>query len=129
MAPEMALDKDIDQRADLYAVGCVAHYALTGKLVFEASSALQMLAKHAYDPPEPPSRRSDRPIPEGLERIVLGCLAKEPAQRPPSAAALAHELAGLQLEPWGQEQAREWWSAHAWDTARPQPLAASSSHG
>ena len=113
MAPEMALDKEVDRRADLYAVGCVAYYALTGKLVFDATSALQMLAKHVCDSPVPLSQRTELPIPATLEQIVLGCLAKEPADRPPSAAALARALASVELERWTEQQAQAWWAEHA----------------
>jgi serine/threonine-protein kinase len=111
MAPEMALDKEVDGRADLYALGCVAYYALTGKLVFEATSAVQMLARHVCDAPAPPTERTGQPISPELERIVLACLAKAPGDRPPSAAALAQQLASVELERWTEEQARSWWAA------------------
>jgi serine/threonine-protein kinase len=112
MAPEMALDKDVDGRADLYALGCVAYYALTGKLVFEASSAIQMLARHVCDPPQRPSDVTAQPVPSELESVLLTCLAKDPADRPPTAAALAQQLEAIQLEPWTEDQARGWWAAH-----------------
>jgi hypothetical protein len=109
MAPEMALGEAFDGRADLYALGCVAYYLLTAQLVFEAGNGLQMIARHMRDTPVPPSRRVELPVPAALEQLVLACLAKEPAGRPRSAAELSLALAAIGVEPWGEEQAREWW--------------------
>ena len=95
MAPEMAHDRTVDGRADLYSLGCVAYYLLTGHLVFEGDTPLQTILKHLQQAPEPPSRRTGRPIPAELEALVLACLAKRPDERPPSAAALAQALAGV----------------------------------
>jgi serine/threonine-protein kinase len=123
MAPEAALAGNIDGRADLYALGCVMYFGLTGELVFDASSALQMLAKHVHEPPEPPSRRSDRPIPIELDAVVLACLSKEPEGRPPSAAALASSLRALQIDPWSEEKAAAWWAAHGQGSEPADPAA------
>jgi serine/threonine-protein kinase len=109
MAPEMALGENFDGRADLYALGCVAYYLLTGQLVFEAANGLQMIARHMRDTPVPPSRRVELPVPAALERVVLACLAKEPAGRPRSAGEISRALAAIEGEPWGEEQAAEWW--------------------
>jgi serine/threonine protein kinase len=92
IAPEMVLGEPVDGRADLYALGCVAYYLLTGHLVFEGTTAIQMIARHLHDAPVPPSQRSELPVPAALDQLVLTCLAKKPQDRPPSAAALA--LAG-----------------------------------
>ena len=112
MAPEMALGEAIDGRADLYALGCVAYYLLTGALVFEASGGLQMVARHLHDAPVPPSRRSELPVPPALEQLVLACLAKRPEERPANARAVAHALAAIETEPWGEAQAAQWWRDH-----------------
>jgi eukaryotic-like serine/threonine-protein kinase len=109
MAPEIALGGEVDGRADLYALGCVAYFLLTGLLVFEADSAIQIVARHLHDAPEPPSKRTELPIPPALDALVLRCLAKSPADRPPTAAAVAAELAPIDVEPWTEEQARRWW--------------------
>jgi eukaryotic-like serine/threonine-protein kinase len=95
MAPEMAHDRTVDGRADLYSLGCVAYYLLTGHLVFEGETPLQTILKHLQQPPEPPSRRTDRPIPAELETLVLACLAKRPDERPSSARELAERLAAI----------------------------------
>jgi serine/threonine-protein kinase len=113
MAPEMALGDTVDGRADLYALGCVAYYLLTGALVFEADTGLQMMAKHLRAEPVPPSQRSALPIPPALERLVLACLAKKPEGRPRSAAELARSLADVDVDPWSETQAREWWAAQS----------------
>jgi serine/threonine-protein kinase len=99
MAPEMAHDRAMDGRADLYSLGCVAYHLLTGHLVFEGETPLQTILKHLQQPPEPPSNRTDRPIPAELETLVLACLAKRPDDRPQSAAGLAEALAGVAIEP------------------------------
>jgi tRNA A-37 threonylcarbamoyl transferase component Bud32 len=97
MAPEMAHDRTVDARADLYSLGCVAYYLLTGHLVFEGETPLQTILKHLQQSPEPPSRRTDRPIPAELETLVLACLAKRPDDRPGSAGELAERLAAVCL--------------------------------
>ncbi len=112
MAPEMALAEEVDARADIYALGCVAYYLLTGKLVFEGSASFQVIAKHIQETPLPPSRRTELPIDPGLDRIVMACLAKKPQDRPQAAAELDAELAELQTDPWSQEEAQRWWRQH-----------------
>ena len=113
MAPEMALGEAYDGRADLYALGCVAYYLLTAHLVFEAANGLQMIAKHMRDTPVPPSQRAELTIPVELERLVLGCLAKKPEDRPGSAAELSRSLAAIEGESWGEAQARQWWTVNS----------------
>jgi hypothetical protein len=98
MAPEMAHDRVVDGRADIYSLGCVAHYLLTGRLVFEGDTPLQTILKHLQQAPEPPSRVGDRPIPPLLDELVLACLAKQPEDRPPSAAVLSQRLAQVGRE-------------------------------
>jgi len=102
----------LDQRADLYALGCVAYWLLTGRPVFQASSPLAVLLKHASEPP-PPMIGSITPIPPGLEALVLRCLAKKPADRPADALQLERELARMAREaPWTEEDAASWWSKY-----------------
>jgi eukaryotic-like serine/threonine-protein kinase len=99
MAPEMIHGETVDGRADLYSLGCVAYYLLTGHLVFEADTMLQTIVLHLQQAPVPPSRRTDNPVPPALERLVLACLAKSAADRPQSAAELAAGLALFDTEP------------------------------
>lgn len=112
MAPEAALGETVDGRADIYALGCVAYYLLTGGLVFEADNLFQMMAMRLRDDPVAPSRRTTRPIPPALDRLVLDCLARKPENRPRSAGELDRALASIACEPWDEEQAKQWWSAH-----------------
>jgi serine/threonine-protein kinase len=119
MAPEQVLGKDdIDGRTDIYAVGCVAYWLLTGRYVFESRTVPEMMALHLREPPEPPSTLSQVPIPDALEELVLACLAKDRADRPQSADELSARLAACQTAPpWTPEHAQEWWDSHS--TARP----------
>ena len=109
MAPEMALGEPVDGRADIYALGCVAYYLITGHLVFESETVFQMIANHLQTAPIPPSERTDRPVSDELERLILKCLAKSPKDRPQSAALLLQALEWIPTDAWGEEQAAEWW--------------------
>ncbi|MDL2717607.1 MAG: serine/threonine-protein kinase [Acidobacteriota bacterium] len=114
MPPEMALGRAVDGRTDLYALGAVGYTLLTGLAVFERATALETIHDHASTIPIPPSRRVATPIPPGLERVLLDCLAKEPGERPQSARALAARLAEIDLpEPWNREEAERWWNRNA----------------
>jgi serine/threonine protein kinase len=93
MAPEMVGSETIDGRADLYSLGCVAYFLLTGQLVFQGDTAIQTMFMHIQQEPVPPSQRTENPIPPALERLILTCLAKQPEDRPASAADLAAGLA------------------------------------
>jgi serine/threonine-protein kinase len=106
----MATSADVDGRADLYAVGCVAYFLLTGRLVFEGGTPMQMITRRAVEDPLPPSQRTELPIPRDLEAVVLACLSRLPGDRPQSAAALDRALASVAVPPWTEDQAREWWA-------------------
>ncbi|MCA9517180.1 MAG: serine/threonine protein kinase [Myxococcales bacterium] len=88
MSPEQALAKPLDARSDLYSVGCILYEVLTGTAPFEAASAVECLAMHLYDEPEPPSSRCRVPIDRALETTALWCLEKNPLNRPQSADEL-----------------------------------------
>jgi eukaryotic-like serine/threonine-protein kinase len=120
MAPEMAMAESVDGRADIYALGCVAYYLLTGRLVFEGDTSLQMIVKHLQNNPVPPSQRTNAVIPTDLERLVLACLAKQRDDRPSSAAELSRALRDVGLDPWTQEDARRWWHTQR-PHGRPRP--------
>ena len=113
MSPEAALGEALDGRADLYAVGCVAYWLLTGAPVFEAATSVQMIARHMRSEPLPPSARAPSEVPPALDRVVLACLAKKASDRPATAAALSAMLDAIEVEPWTDAMAREWWEAHA----------------
>jgi serine/threonine-protein kinase len=114
MAPEMVrFQAPVDRRADIYALGCVAYFLLTGKRVFEAETRHDMLVMHAHQKPVLPSKRVDLAIHGGLEGLVMQCLEKNPNRRPQSARELRESLLAFQFErPWSDERARLWWKAH-----------------
>jgi len=110
MAPEVSLGNAIDGRTDLYALGCVAYWLLTGRLVFEEKGSTATMVAHVRKDPVPPSQLSELPVPEWLDRAILMCLAKEPAARPPNAEALAQMLeAGSDPTSWTKKNAETWW--------------------
>jgi serine/threonine protein kinase/CHASE1-domain containing sensor protein len=121
MAPELALDGGaVDGRADLYALGCVGYFLLTGTPVFAGTTAVAVLAEHVASEVEAPSRRAAGPISEALERVILDCLAKSPAERPASADALSRRLAACpEHDGWSWDDARRWWETHE---VRPQEV-------
>ena len=131
MAPEVALGKGpVDGRADLYALGCVGYWLLTGRLVFDETTYPAMLLAHAQHAPDPPSRHAGQAIPKSLDSVVLSCLVKDPAGRVQSAEDLAARLAAVELaERWTRERATQWWEAHAADGSPEEgpPLATGSS--
>jgi serine/threonine-protein kinase len=103
----------VDQRSDLYSLGCVAYWLLTGGHVFTADSPMAVLVEHASAAPVPPSERSELEIPAALDALILACLEKEPANRPQTAAELSRRLAEIVFaQPWDQERARAWWGLH-----------------
>jgi serine/threonine-protein kinase len=114
IAPEQALGgADVDARADIYSTGCVAYWLLTGQLVFTADTAMKLLLAHAQTPPEPPSSRTEFPIPQDLDALVLACLAKDRERRPKSARDLLQRVDAVALQHrWTDARAREWWQAH-----------------
>jgi eukaryotic-like serine/threonine-protein kinase len=125
IAPEQALGSaTIDGRADIYSLGCVAYWLLTGELVFTAETQMGVLIHHAHTLPTPPSQRTDRPIPPALEALVMSCLAKDPGQRPQSARELSERLAAIALpEEWTPQRAKEWW-----DVSGPIPHLVTAAH-
>ena len=114
MSPEQALgDGQVDSRSDIYALGCVAYWLLTGTPVFKGSTPMETIVLHVNGVPEPPSRRTTQTVPPELETIVLDCLAKSPADRPQSADALALRLETVRVgEPWTSRRAKTWWDEH-----------------
>lgn len=111
MAPEMALgDSPVDSRTDLYGLGCVAYWLLTGNLVFEEKSATAMMLAHLQKAPLTPSTRSGIAVPASLDQAIMMCLAKTPDQRPASAQALVRLLECCQeIGVWTSEDAEHWW--------------------
>jgi serine/threonine-protein kinase len=121
MAPEIVLgENNVDRRADVYALGCVAYYLLTGELVFEADSSMKMMLQHMQAEPIPPSQRTELPIPRELDEIVMKCLEKDPNLRPQNAEELLRMLNRVNMrDPWTYESAKTWWERHLPDMTGP----------
>jgi serine/threonine-protein kinase len=116
MAPEIVLGKPgVDGRSDLYSLGCVAYYLLTGQYVFSGDTPVAMVVAHVQMPPEAPSARTEFSISPALDAAVLACLAKDPSDRPDSAWVLDRQLAAAVPADaaWTAGAAREWWDLHA----------------
>ena len=114
MAPEQALGgESIDGRADIYSLGCVAYWLLTGQLVFTADTQSAVLLHHIKTIPSAPSTRTELPVPDALDRVVLSCLAKNPADRPQTARELSQHFDAIAgTNAWTEERQREWWKRH-----------------
>jgi serine/threonine-protein kinase len=122
MAPEQATgDPTLGARADIYALGCIMYFALTGQPPFQAGSAFEVMTAHARDPVVPPSQvRPD--IPADLEQVIMRCLAKKPDDRFPDVKALGKALAACAAaSAWNAELADAWWAENG------RPVLASSS--
>jgi eukaryotic-like serine/threonine-protein kinase len=103
-----------DGRSDLYSLGAVAYFLLTGKLVFEGTNLVQICAQHLHHAPTRPSERvrgsGGLEIPKSLEDLVLQCLEKDPSNRPSSAAELGEKLLTLDdVAPWTSRDRQSWW--------------------
>jgi serine/threonine-protein kinase len=115
MSPEQIMDRQtIDHRADIYSLGCVAYWCLTGSTVFAASDTTKLLRKHLEEQPQP---LFEFPVCADLgvelNEVLMRCLAKDAAQRPQSAFDLANDLGKARLSGrWTQAKAIAWWQAH-----------------
>jgi serine/threonine-protein kinase len=121
MAPELILGHhDVDRRADVYAIGCVAFYLLTGSRVFQDGNQMQVLVDHVHTEPVPPSSRLGAPLPREVDAFVLDCLRKSPADRPRDAGELLERINTYNLASrWSNAHARSWWEARLPDLAEP----------
>jgi serine/threonine-protein kinase len=125
MSPEMGLGSpDVDWRSDIYSLGCVAYWLLTGRRVFEEGTSMQILMDHVQKQPTPPSEWVEGGLPPELDRTILSCLEKDPANRPQTAHELADRLRAIRTaDRWTEERARHWWLANGGS-----PRAAVSDH-
>ncbi len=123
MAPEVILGKDtVDRRADVYALGCVAYFLLTGKRVFEDGTPMQALVDHVHTLPSAPSRKTSQVIPRAVDELVLQCLRKNPDERPGDATEIFHRICSNNLtQGWSAVHAQAWWRAHLPGLSGPLP--------
>lgn len=121
MAPEAFRAEAPDPSVDVYGLGATLYYLVTGTRPFDGATAWGLAEAVLYAPPERPSARTARPIPPGLDALILACLAKSPDERPPSIEALDAALAALEADaPWRREDALRWWR----QVSLPEPAAA-----
>jgi hypothetical protein len=115
LAPEaISAPESVDARADLYALGAVGFFLLTGEHVFQGKTVMEVCSKHLLEPPVPPSLRSARAIPADLDALILTCLAKSPDERPASASALKQKLDAITAQaPHDAQAAQLWWRERA----------------
>ena len=128
VAPELIVhSQPPDRRADIYSLGAVAYFLLTGRPPFLGETAVEVLMAHTQDAVIPPS--AFRPgLPADLERVVLRCLAKKPDDRFPDALSLAEALGACsEAANWSPRHAAEWWQAHEANSAREPAQAESGS--
>jgi serine/threonine-protein kinase len=114
MSPE-AIERpgDVGPASDIYALGAVGYYMLTGKHVFDGESIVAVCGHHLLTPPEPPSSRIGAPVPGDLERLLLDCLAKPTDARPASASLLRNRLRACACAAdWDETRAAAWWAEH-----------------
>jgi eukaryotic-like serine/threonine-protein kinase len=113
MSPEQASGgDDIDARSDIYSLGAVMYYLLTGQAPFMFDNPLKVMIAHASQDVVPP-RQINPDLPEELEEVVLRCLEKDPDHRYQSADELQRALRELVLEgAWSADQAAQWWSCN-----------------
>jgi eukaryotic-like serine/threonine-protein kinase len=121
LAPELVSgDGPFDGRADIYALGCVAFWLLTGRPPFDAGDAMSMLMHHSNTAPLPPSTMSEESIPADVDALVLECLSKAPSLRPANADVLWERLNKLSVaDRWEPRHARVWWELHDPELTRP----------
>jgi serine/threonine-protein kinase len=127
LSPEsITAPEQLDARSDLYALGAVAYFLLSGTPMFSARSVVEICSMHLHTEPQPLSQRAAS-VPADLERIVHDCLAKRPQDRPSDAPALADRLrACADSGGWHDAQAKAWWQQHASGGSGPTHSASSS---
>lgn len=113
MAPETILGEQPDCRVDIYAIGCLLRFLLTGETVFSARNRMRLLLQHLKEGPTPPSQSAKQPIPSAIDDLVLACLHKDPAFRRASVdEVLRRATIEIPGEVWDEEAARSWWKTH-----------------
>lgn len=116
MAPEQIKgETQLDGRSDLYALGCLAHWMLTGENVFGKDSVTNVLAKHLKQPAPSVRLKCPFPVPDELDELILGCLSKDREHRPANAETLMRMLDNIPIpveQAWDAEAIQTWWSTH-----------------
>jgi serine/threonine-protein kinase len=131
MSPEMGLgSSDVDWRSDIYALGSVGYWLLTGETLFGEGTPMQIVLDHIQKPPVAPSRRAPSPIPADLDAVILSCLAKDPTNRPQTMQELSRRLSEIPLaQPWTEDRARRWWLEFGMQPRTPRAARESETSG
>ena len=109
----------VDERSDLYALGAVGYFLLTGEHVFEGATVIEVCSKHLYDDAPLASERAPEAVPAILNELIGRCLRKDPQARPQSAGELLDELRACDTaERWSADDAAGWWQRHGEDLQR-----------
>ncbi len=111
IAPEsVTAPEQVTHAVDLYALGAVGFFLVTGKLLFEGKTSVDVCVQHVTADPRPASSVAAQPVPPELDAILLRCLAKRPEERPVTAAELAELLRAVPIgTAWTNEVAVAWW--------------------
>jgi len=114
MPPEQVLgNRPLDGRSDIYAVGCLAYWLVTGRHVFTGRTPMEIMLQHTQAKPTPPSQRTELQLSRAFDELVMACLEKNPDDRPRTAEVLAARLATVEtVNAWTPEHARNWWDLH-----------------
>jgi tRNA A-37 threonylcarbamoyl transferase component Bud32 len=124
MSPEaIQLPGSVDACSDLYALGAVGYFLLTGHPVFEADDLVELCRQHTSESPQPLSDRLGSPVPADLENAILACLEKDRSKRPQTARELANRLrqCAAAIE-WTVDEADTWWGRHERGKGQAQPV-------
>jgi serine/threonine protein kinase len=114
LSPEgVTTPNEVDARSDLYALGAVGYFLLTGRPVFDGDNVFEICMQQVEATPPPMSEARGEPIPTELEQLILSCLAKDKEDRPASGQALADALDQLDIPRWTRADAEHWWQQHA----------------
>jgi tRNA A-37 threonylcarbamoyl transferase component Bud32 len=121
IAPEAVEHPEkVDGRSDLYSVGAVGYWLLTGRTLFDSANVQELLDGHVKAMPKPPSAWLNRGLSPDLEEVIMSCLSKSMQARPHTAEALDQALADCtSAGTWTMAQAQEWWTSNvpAFETA------------
>jgi serine/threonine protein kinase len=114
MPPEAVTQPEqTDGRSDLYALGAVGYYLLTGEPVFAGKTVVEIFSQHLHKQPVAPAERLGRAVSQPLAALIMRCLEKDPGKRPQSAAEVVEALETLDLSrSWDPRRARTWWDDH-----------------
>lgn len=123
MAPEQILGHETDGRADIYALGCVAYFVLTGKVPFPDKDPIPLLMAHLQEAPRPLEGRVAG-LPPEMAQLIMRCMAKAAEDRPASASVIKHELMAIEFpddNPWTEQAASGFWELNVPRMAPAQP--------